>query len=114
LILDIGHTAMQNVDPSALMEEWKGRLVEVHFNGVCQYLGGFMKHFPVYRNSALDYQEIVEKMKEIGFDGPTICELKGHDIEQPCEAVKEARTRIIELWTEEPPAKKIKPWELLK
>jgi len=67
---------MQNVDPSALMQEWKGWLVEVHFNGVCQYWGGFMEHFLVYRNGALDYQEIVEKMKEIGFDGPIVCELQ--------------------------------------
>lgn len=110
LNLDIGHTIMQAVDPVDLMEECKDRLLEVHFNGVCHYWGGFMEHVPIYRNNALDYQGIVRKMKEINFEGPIICELQGNDIQQACEAVLDARGLIIKLWTEKLPKEKIKPW----
>lgn len=114
LNLDIGHTVMQGIDPSAMMEEWKDRLIEVHFNGVCHYWGGFMEHVPIHRNNALDYQEIIQRMKNIGFEGPIICELQGNDIQQACEAVVEARDLIKKLWKAPPPRQKIKPWNLFK
>jgi len=114
LNLDIGHTIMQGVDPITIMEEWKNRLVEVHFNGVCHYWGGFMEHTPIYRNNALDYQEIVQKMKEIKFGGPVICELQGNDIQQACEAVLEAKELIIKLWERPQLEEKVKPWNLMK
>jgi len=114
LNLDIGHTVMQGVDPVAMMEEWKNRLVEVHFNGVCHYWGGFMEHTPIYRNNALDYQGIVQKMKEIRFEGPIICELQGNDIQQACEAAVEARELILKLWEGLPLEEKVKPWNLMK
>jgi len=114
LNLDIGHTVMQGFDPSALMEEWKDRLIEVHFNGVCHYWGGFMEHVPVYMNNALDYQEIIQKMNEIRFEGPIICELEGNDIQQACEAVLEARELITKLSEGPLPKEKAKPWNLMK
>lgn len=114
LNLDIGHTAMQGFDPSAMMEEWKDRLIEVHFNGVCHYWGGFMEHVPIYMNNALDYQEIIQKMKEIRFEGPIICELQGNDIQQACEAALEARELITKLSEGPLPKEKAKPWNLMK
>jgi len=114
LNLDIGHTIMQGVNPVSMMEQWKDRLIEIHFNGVCQYWGGFMEHVPIYRNNALDYQEIIQKMKEIEFEGPIICELQGNDIKQACEAGLEARELITRLWEGPEHKEKVKPWNLLK
>ncbi|MCD6563999.1 MAG: sugar phosphate isomerase/epimerase [Thermoproteales archaeon] len=37
--IDLGHTAMQRINPETVIEKWKDRIVEIHFNGVNHYWG---------------------------------------------------------------------------
>jgi len=113
--LDLGHTAMQRVDLLQVIERWRGRIVEVHFNGVNHYWGGFMEHQCVWMNNVIDYRKVIPKLRDVGFMGPIICEIQGNDIEQYIEHVLEAKELIEFLWLRdnELPAD-VKPWRLLR
>jgi len=113
--IDLGHTAMQRANLVEVIKGWSGRIVEVHFNGVVHYWGGFMEHVPVEINNVIDYRKVIPTLKEVNFSGPIICEIQGNDIEQYIERVLEAKELITFLWkrADELPTN-IKPWKLLK
>ncbi|UCH34418.1 MAG: sugar phosphate isomerase/epimerase [Armatimonadota bacterium] len=96
--IDLGHTAMQGVDPAALIEEFADRLVEIHFNGVVHYWGGFMEHVPVNRNNVIDYPAVAAAVRKVGFRGPIVFELQGNDIAQVIAVCAEAREMLRGLW----------------
>lgn len=109
LNLDLGHAAMQRIGLLQWIESFGDRLVEVHFNSVCHYWGGFMEHTPVRRNNVIDFQTVIPKLKNIGFEGPIVCELQGNDIQQMIEVCQEAKNLIVRLW-KAPPSEKMDPW----
>lgn len=109
LNLDLGHAAMQRIGLLQWIESFGDRLVEVHFNSVCHYWGGFMEHTPVRRNNVIDFQTVVPKLKNIGFEGPIVCELQGNDIQQMIEVCQESKNLIVRLW-KVPPSEKMDPW----
>jgi len=112
--VDLGHTAMQRVDLLQVIERWKDRIVEVHFNGVVHYWGGFMEHQCVWLNNVIDYRKVIPKLRDVGFVGPIICEIQGNDIEQHIERVLEAKELITFLWNRDKELPEdIKPWKLL-
>ena len=101
LNLDIGH-ALMNENSDSWLEKYcshfKGRIVEVHMNGVNHYWGQFMEHQPPHLNNAIDYQATFERLKADGFEGPVICEIQGNDLEQVIEHCQEAKEMIVGIW----------------
>lgn len=112
---DLGHVIMQRVNLIEYIERWRNRIIEVHFNGVVHYWGGFMEHVPVWYNNCIDYRHVIPKLRDVGFRGPIICELQGNDLEQCIEVVLEARELIEFLWYHDNLLpENIKPWRILK
>jgi len=113
--LDLGHTIMQSVDLCKVINLWKDYIIEVHFNGVVHYWGGFMEHVPVWYNNCIDYRKVISHLKNIGFQGPIICEIEGNDLDQCIEVVLEAKELIEFLWYHaELLPEDVKPWKLIK
>lgn len=101
LNLDIGHALMAESSDDWLDKyclHFKGRIVEVHMNGVNHYWGKFMEHQPVHLNNAIDYQATFERLKADDYKGPIICEIQGNDIEQVIKHCQEAKEMIVGIW----------------
>ena len=106
--LDIGHAYMiAGTDKGFFdyIDEFKEKIVEVHHNGVNQYWGGYMEHQPVHLNNMIDFQGVYEKLKEIGYAGPIVCEIQGQDIKQVIEHCQEAKEMISGIWNGTRPLK---------
>ncbi|MBN1344794.1 MAG: sulfatase-like hydrolase/transferase [Phycisphaerae bacterium] len=99
--LDIGHAYMAaGTDEGffAYIDEFAGRIAEVHMNGVNHYWGRFMEHQPPHLNNTIDYQRTFERLKEIGYEGPIVCEIQGQDIAQVVRHCSEAKDVIVGIW----------------
>jgi sugar phosphate isomerase/epimerase len=99
--LDIGHAYMAAGSDKgffAYVEEFQGRIVEVHHNGINHYWGGYMEHQPPHLNNAIDFQRTYERLKEIGYTGPIVCEIQGQDIAQVIEHCLESKEMIVGIW----------------
>jgi len=99
--LDIGHAYMIGGSDAAFrayLEEFRGRIVEVHHNGVNHYWGGYMEHQPASLNNVIDYQFVYTWLRDAGYDGPIVCELQGNDIRQVLRHCREAKRLIKLLW----------------
>ena len=101
LNLDIGH-ALMGVGSDDWLElyasEFKGRIYEVHLNGVCHYWGGFMEHQPPHLNNAIDYQATFVRLRDDGYEGPFICEIQGNDLEQVIRHCQETKDMLCGIW----------------
>jgi len=101
LNLDIGHALMGEYSDEWLeryCSHFRGRIVEVHMNGVNHYWGHFMEHQPPHMNNAIDYQATFERLKQDGFQGPIICEIQGNDLDQVMLHCREAKEMIVGIW----------------
>ncbi|NOX97741.1 MAG: sugar phosphate isomerase/epimerase [Nitrospirae bacterium] len=99
--LDIGHAYMfAGTDEGfrAYIDEFKGRIAEVHHNGVNHYWGRYMEHQPPHLNNMIDFQRTYEGLKEIGYQGPIVCEIQGHDIAQVIRHCQESKDMIVGIW----------------
>lgn len=96
--LDIGHawmTAGSDEGFLAYFDEFKDRIAEVHHNGVNHYWGRFMEHQPPHMNNTVDYQLVYQKLAEIGYQGPIVCEIQGNDIPQVIQHCQECKEMIV-------------------
>lgn len=101
LNLDIGHAAIgENSDDwlEKYCSHFKGRIVEVHMNGVNHYWGKFMEHQPPHLNNVIDYQATFERLKADEYNGPIVCEIQGNDLDQVIEHCLEAKEMIVGIW----------------
>ena len=101
LNLDIGHALMAEYSDEWLEKycsHFRGRIVEVHMNGVNHYWGHFMEHQPPHMNNAIDYQATFERLKQDGFQRPIICEIQGNDLDQVMQHCREAKEMIVGIW----------------
>ena len=99
--LDIGHAYMSAGSDDAFLayiDEFQGRIAEVHHNGVNHYWGGYMEHQPPHLNNTIDFQRTYERLKQIGYQGPIVCEIQGHDIDQVVRHCLESREMIAGIW----------------
>lgn len=99
--LDIGHAYMAGGSDEgffAFIDEFAGRIAEVHHNGVNQYWGGYMEHQPPHLNNTIDFQGAYERLREIGYEGPIVCEIQGHDLTQVIAHCQESKEMIIGIW----------------
>ncbi|MGQ9629960.1 MAG: sugar phosphate isomerase/epimerase family protein [bacterium] len=99
--LDIGHAYMSaGTDEGffAYIDEFKGRIAEVHHNGVNHYWGRYMEHQPPHLNNMIDFQGTYERLREIGYRGPIVCEIQGHDIAQVIRHCQESKDMIVGIW----------------
>jgi len=99
--LDIGHAYMSaGTDKGffAYIEEFQGRIVEVHHNGINHYWNGYMEHQPPHMNNTIDFQRTYERLKEIDYQGPIVCEIQGQDIAQVIRHCQEAKEMIVGIW----------------
>ena len=97
---DLADASMQGIDPLKWIDSYAKRVVEVHFDPICQQGLGFLYHVPVQMNNAINFNDIMLKIKDINFDGPIICEILGNNIQQVLKANQEAKDIIIKLWEE--------------
>jgi sugar phosphate isomerase/epimerase len=96
--LDVGHAWMNAGSDEgflAYLEEFKGRIAEVHHNGVNHYWGRFMEHQPAPLNNTVDFQLAYETLTDIGYQGPVVCEIQGNDISQVIRHCQEYKPLII-------------------
>lgn len=99
--LDIGHAYMcAGTDEGflAYLDEFQGRIVEVHHNGINHYWGRYMEHQPPHLNNMIDFQRTYECLKEIGYQGPIVCEIQGQDIVQVIRHCQESKDMIVGIW----------------
>jgi sugar phosphate isomerase/epimerase len=99
--LDIGHAYMSaGTDEGffAYISEFQGRIAEVHHNGVNHYWGGYMEHQPPHLNNTIDFQRTYERLREIGYQGPVVCEIQGQDIAQVVRHCQESKDMIVGIW----------------
>lgn len=102
--LDIGHAYMAVFSDErflALLETFRGRIVEVHHNGVNHYWGNFMEHQPPHLNNMIDFQGTYERLRDDGYAGPIVCEIQGQDIAQVIRHCQESKDMIRGIWTGE-------------
>ncbi len=100
--LDIGHAYMAAGNDEgffAYLDEFAGRIVEVHHNGVNHYWGGYMEHQPPHLNNMIDFQRTYERLRDSGYEGPIVCELQGQDIAQVVDHCREAKEMIAGIWS---------------
>ncbi len=99
--LDIGHAYMSAGDDAgffAYLDEFGGRIAEVHQNGVNHYWGQYMEHQPLQLNNTIDYQRTYERLRDLGYAGPIVCELQGQDIAQVIQHCLQAKEMIAGIW----------------
>jgi sugar phosphate isomerase/epimerase len=99
--LDIGHAYMSaGTDEGfyAYLDQLGDRIVEVHHNGVNRYWGGYMEHQPPHMNNTIDFQGFYTRLKELGYSGPIVCEIQGHDIAQVIRHCQESKEMIVGIW----------------
>lgn len=99
--LDIGHAYMAaHTDEgfSAYLDEFVGRIAEVHHNGVNYFWGNYMEHQAPHLNNTIDFQGVYERLRDEAYDGPIICEIMGHDIEQGIAHCQESKDMIVSIW----------------
>ncbi len=99
--LDIGHAYMSAGSDEGFfryIDEFAGRIAEVHHNGVNHYWGRYMEHQPPHLNNVIDYQGVYGRLKGIGYQGPIVCEIQGHDIQQVIGHCQESKEMIVGLW----------------
>ncbi len=99
--LDIGHAYIYGRTDQgffAYLDEFQGRIVEVHHNGINHYWGGYMEHQPPHLNNTIDFQRAYERLKEIDYQGPIICEIQGQDITQVIKHCQESKDMIVGIW----------------
>ena len=99
--LDIGHAYMSaGTDDGffAYLDQLGARTVEIHHNGINHYWGRYMEHQPPHMNNTIDFQRTYTTLKEIGYAGPIVCEIQGHDIEQVIRHCLESKEMIVGIW----------------
>jgi len=99
--LDIGHAHMAaGTDEGYLryLDEFRGRIVEVHHNGVNHYWGRYMEHQPPHLNNMLDFPATYTRLRDDGYAGPIVCEIQGQDIGQVIRHCQESKDMIVGLW----------------
>jgi len=99
--LDIGHAYMAAGTDEGFfeyIEQLGDRIVEVHHNGVNHYWGGYMEHQAPHLNNMIDFQGVYERLREIDYQGPIVCEVEGHDLEQYIAHCQESKDMIVEIW----------------
>jgi sugar phosphate isomerase/epimerase len=99
--LDIGHAHMAaGTDDGYLrfFDAFKGRIAEVHHNGVNQYWGRYMEHQPPHLNNTLDFPTTYHRLRDDGYPGPIVCEIQGQDIPQAIRHCQESKQMICGLW----------------
>jgi sugar phosphate isomerase/epimerase len=99
--LDIGHAYMSASSDAgffAYLDQLGDRVVEVHHNGVNRYWGGYMEHQPPHLNNTIDFQHTYCHLREIGYAGPIVCEIQGHDIPQVIRHCQESKEMIVGIW----------------
>ena len=102
--LDIGHAYMSaGTDEGffAYISEFKDKITKVHHNGINHYWGGYMEHQPPHLNNMVDFQRTYERLKEIKYNGPIVCEIQGQDIEQVIRHCQESKDMIVGIWNGE-------------
>jgi len=104
--LDLGHAYMSAFTDQHFfhyLDVFKGRIVEVHHNGVNHYWGGFMEHQPPHLNNTIDFQRTYERLRDDGYQGPIVCEIQGQDIAQVIRHCQESKDMICRIWRGERP-----------
>jgi len=99
--LDIGHAYMSaGTDEGffAYIHEFRARIVEIHHNGINHYWGGYMEHQPPHLNNMIDFQQTYERLREIGYQGPIVCEIQGQDIAQAIQHCQQSKEMIVGIW----------------
>lgn len=99
--LDIGHAYMAghtDANFARYLDRLGHAIVEVHMNGVNHYWGRYMEHQPVHLNNMIDYQTTFTRLRELGYVGPIVCEIQGHDIAQVVRHCAEAKEMIAGIW----------------
>ncbi len=99
--LDIGHAYMAvHTDEAFLhyLNEFKGRIVEIHHNGVNHYWGRYMEHQPPHLNNMIDFQSTYQRLRDDGYGGPIVCEIQGMDIAQVIRHCLESKELICGIW----------------
>ncbi|MGQ9554779.1 MAG: sugar phosphate isomerase/epimerase family protein [Anaerolineae bacterium] len=99
--LDIGHAYMSAGTDAGFfeyMDEFKGRIAEVHHNGVNHYWGHYMEHQPPHMNNMIDFQRVYTRLRDDGYQGPIVCEIQGQDIAQVICHCQESKDMIRGIW----------------
>ncbi len=99
--LDLGHAYMAGHTDDAFFEyldEFKGRIAEVHHNGVNHYWGRYMEHQPPHLNNMIDFPRAYHRLRDDGYEGPIVCEIQGMDIAQVIRHCQESKDMISGLW----------------
>ena len=99
--LDLGHaymTVFSDENFFKFFDAFKGRIVEIHHNGVNQFWGKYMEHQPTHLNNMIDYQGTYERLREDGYAGPIICEIQGQDIPSMLRHSRESKEMICGIW----------------
>jgi sugar phosphate isomerase/epimerase len=99
--MDIGHAHMSVHDDEPyfrFFDEFKGRMAEIHHNGVNHYWGRYMEHQPPHLNNMIDFQRTYEQLRDDGYEGPIVCEIQGMDIAQVIRHCQESKDMISGIW----------------
>jgi len=101
--MDIGHAYMSVHDDEPyfrFFDEFKGRIAEIHHNGVNHYWGRYMEHQPPHLNNTIDFTRTYGRLRDDGYAGPIVCEIQGMDIPQVIRHCQESKDMICRLWNE--------------
>lgn len=99
--LDIGHAYMGVHRDEAyfrFFDEFRGRIAEIHHNGVNHYWGHYMEHQPPHLNNTIDFARTYQVLKAQGYAGPIVCEIQGQDIAQVIRHCQESKAMICGIW----------------
>ena len=101
--LDIGHAYMAVHTDDAFfryLDTFKGRIAEIHHNGVNHYWGRYMEHQPPHLNNTIDFPGTYHRLRDDGYTGPIVCEIQGMDIPQVIRHCQESKGMICRLWND--------------
>jgi sugar phosphate isomerase/epimerase len=99
--MDIGHAYMSvhSDEPYfRFFDEFRGRIVEIHHNGINHYWGRYMEHQPPHLNNMIDFQGTYERLRDDGYAGPIVCEIQGMDIPQVIRHCLQSKDMICGIW----------------
>ena len=99
--LDIGHAHMAAGTDEAYLKffsEFKGRIAEIHHNGVNHYWGRYMEHQPPQLNNMIDFQRTYERLRDDRYPGTIVCEIQGQDITQVIRHCRQSKDMISGIW----------------
>ena len=104
--MNVGHAALEresDITPGILrsIEDLFPHILQFHVHGVRLLEGGGKQdHLPLHANDVIDYGQVIQAMKSLGFTGPVVLEIENSDKIENLRNSVLGRNELLRLWQE--------------